>query len=242
MTVKEHYDRHLGNFYSWMSGDFETKRKEFQEFLSSHGITPKSTKTALDLGAGHGIQSVALANLGFDVTAVDFNEQLLKELDFHTMGMRVHIIRGDIRTVERFKKLRPELVVCWGDTLTHLDNKNEIAKFIHDVSSTLESGGKLLLSFRDYSTTLSGDSRFIPVKSDDTKILTCVLDYQEEFVTVTDLLHERTANGWQQKVSSYRKVRVSPQEIIYELERNGLLVKSDEKVRGMLSIVAEKKQ
>lgn len=240
MTVKEHYGRHLGNFYSWMIGDFETKRKEFQEFLSSQGITPKTTQTALDLGAGHGIQSVALANLGFDVTAVDFNEQLLKELDFHTMGMRVHIIRGDIRTVERFKKLRPELVVCWGDTLTHLDNKNEIAKFIHDVSSTLESGGKLLLSFRDYSTTLSGDSRFIPVKSDDTKILTCVLDYQDEFVTVTDLLHERTETGWQQKVSSYRKVRIAPEEVLQILAANGLTVRFQETARGMVTVLAEK--
>lgn len=205
MTVKEHYDRHLGNFYSWMTGDFETKRKEFQEFLSSHGVLPGSTKKAIDLGAGHGIQSVALANLGFDVTAVDFNEQLLKELDFHTMGMRVNIIYDDIRMVTRFKNLRPELIVCWGDTLTHLDDRTDIKKFLKDVSSVLEPGGKFLLSFRDYSTALSGDSRFIPVKNDASRILTCVLDYQEEFVTVTDLLHERTENGWQQKVSSYRK-------------------------------------
>ncbi len=24
MPVKEHYDNHLGNFYSWMAGDFNT--------------------------------------------------------------------------------------------------------------------------------------------------------------------------------------------------------------------------
>ncbi len=240
MTVKEHYDRHLGNFYSWMIGDFETKRKEFQEFLSSHGILSGSTKKAIDLGAGHGVQSVVLANLGFDVTAVDFNEQLLKELDFHTTGMRVNIIRDDIRSVSRFGKLRPELVVCWGDTLTHLDDRTDIKKFLKDVSSLLEPGGKFLLSFRDYSTALSGDSRFIPVKSDASRILTCVLDYQEEFVTVTDLLHERTENGWQQKVSSYRKVRIAPEDILQVLESNGLAVRFQETVRGMATVLAKK--
>ena len=32
MTVKEHYDNHLANFYSWMTGDFETIQIEFLRF------------------------------------------------------------------------------------------------------------------------------------------------------------------------------------------------------------------
>ena len=76
MTTKEHYDKHLGNFYSWMTGDFESTQKEFLDFLYEHGLFPSSTKIALDLGAGHGIQSIPLARLGFQVKAVDFNQQL----------------------------------------------------------------------------------------------------------------------------------------------------------------------
>jgi SAM-dependent methyltransferase len=240
MTVKEHYDLHLGNFYSWMAGDFETKRKEFQEFLSSQGILPRSTKRALDLGAGHGIQSVALADLGFDVTAVDFNEQLLKELDFHTMGMRVNIVRDDIRSVSRFGNLRPELILCWGDTITHLDNKDEISSFTKNICDILGKGGRFLLSFRDYSTELTGDNRFIPVKSNDTRILTCILDYQPEFVMVTDLLHEKSEAGWEQKVSSYRKVRIASGEVLMELERNGMAIRFEGTVNRQTAIIAEK--
>jgi 2-polyprenyl-3-methyl-5-hydroxy-6-metoxy-1,4-benzoquinol methylase len=240
MTVKEHYERHLGNFYSWMAGDFETKRKEFQDFLSSHGITPRSTKRALDLGAGHGIQSVAMAHLGFDVTAVDFNEQLLKELDLHTMGMRVNIIRDDIRSVSRFGNLRPELIVCWGDTLTHLDDKEDVKRFIKDVCSVLEPDAKFLLSFRDYSTELTGAKRFIPVKSDDTRILTCFLEYDHDFVSVTDLLYEKIDHGWQQKVSSYRKVRVASSQVIELLGRNGMSIIENQIIQGMIALIAQK--
>jgi hypothetical protein len=32
MTVKEHYDQHLGNFYAWMSGDFTEKQREQKNF------------------------------------------------------------------------------------------------------------------------------------------------------------------------------------------------------------------
>lgn len=76
MTAKEHYESHLGNFYSWMAGDFTEKQQEQQNFFTAHSILPRLNMIAFDLGAGHGLQSVSLANLGFSVTAIDFNTQL----------------------------------------------------------------------------------------------------------------------------------------------------------------------
>jgi hypothetical protein len=54
--------------------------------------------------------------------------------------------------------------------------------------------------FRDYAKPLQGDVRFIHVKSDEERILTCVLEYEESFVRVTDLLYEKTDGTWTQKV------------------------------------------
>lgn len=33
MTVKEHYDRHLGNLYAWMLGDFNEITQEQKDFF-----------------------------------------------------------------------------------------------------------------------------------------------------------------------------------------------------------------
>ena len=55
MTAKEHYDQHLGNFYSWMAGDFELQTSEFKKFLIENSVQPGYTGIAIDLGAGHGI-------------------------------------------------------------------------------------------------------------------------------------------------------------------------------------------
>jgi len=55
---------------------------------------------------------------------------------------------------------------------------DEIRQLIIDCCELLTEGGKLILSFRDYSTALLGNLRFIPVKSDDAKILTCCVDYE----------------------------------------------------------------
>lgn len=240
MTVKEHYDKHLGNFYSWMAGDLETKQKEFQTFLQENGLLPTTTKVTIDLGAGHGIQSVPLAKLGFKVTAVDFNKQLLEELKVNAKGLNIELLNDDIQKVKQFEDKEPELIICCGDTLTHLDSITDIKEFLRDISSTLIKGGRLLLSFRDYSNELNGDDRFIPVKGDETKILTCILDYGKETVRVTDLLHEKTESGWKQKVSSYNKVRVSTNEIVRLLESNGMEIQFNQLVNRLTTIIAIK--
>ena len=44
-----------------MAGDFQSNARDFQELLSALKIVPTGNKLALDLGAGHGIQTYALA-------------------------------------------------------------------------------------------------------------------------------------------------------------------------------------
>ena len=243
MTVKEHYDKHLGNFYSWMTGDFESGQNEFQKFLKVNAVLPSSTKSAIDLGAGHGLQSIPLALLGFNVTAVDFSIPLLEELKFKCLeygGLEIEILNEDIKNVRQFADKRPELIICCGDTISHLENKDELACFIKDISETVIPGGKVLLSFRDYTKELTGDQRFIHVKSDDNRILTCILDYEKEHVRVTDLLYEKNETGWEQKISSYKKIRVFPYEIKEMLAANNLKIQIKSEFRGMNTLLAVK--
>lgn len=241
MGVKEHYEKHLANFYAWMLGDLEAKTAEFQNLLSSQSIEPKSTKTAIDLGAGNGLQSIALKHLGFEVTAVDFNEQLLSELTANPKanGIKTHL--ANITEVLDLKRLRPELITCCGDTITHLENKEEIQKLISDSSRILSNNGHLVISFRDYTKEPLGQQLFIPVKSTDHRILTCILEYQAEQVKVTDLLHEKINGEWIQKVSSYNKVRIDPNEVKAMLEQNGMSIKLHTTINRMETIIAEKR-
>ncbi|NUQ16566.1 MAG: class I SAM-dependent methyltransferase [Flavobacteriales bacterium] len=239
MTVKEHYDNHLGHFYSWMTGDFHTKTNEFKRFLTDNFIKPTSNKIAIDLGAGHGLQSIPLAEVGFKVLAIDFNQQLLDELKVNAYDLDVTVIKDDIKNVVAFAD-KPELIICCGDTLSHLGSKTEVKTFILDIVKSLDNNGKIILSFRDYSTKLAGIDRFIPVKSDDTKILTCILDYEDEFVNVTDLLYERTDDVWIQKVSTYKKVRLLTSEVVGQLEANGMTIKFNQIVNRLTTIIASK--
>jgi SAM-dependent methyltransferase len=239
MTVKEHYDNHLGYFYAWMLGDFQTKSNEFKTLLAENSIAPTHNKIAIDLGAGHGLQSIPLAEAGFEVFAVDFNQQLLNELEVNAKDLNITIINGDIKDTKNFAN-QPELIVCCGDTLSHLDNKLELGNFISGIASALANNGKLMLSFRDYATALTGVNRFIPVKSDDNRILTCILDYEDELVQVTDLLYERVDGIWKQRISSYKKIRLLTNEILACLEKSGMEISFNQVVNRMTTIIAVK--
>lgn len=116
----------------------------------------------------------------------------------------------------------------------------EAEQFINSCCTILEKKGKLLLSFRDYTNALTGTSRFIPVKSDETRILTCFLEYGETQVTVHDLLYEKTGNGWEQKISAYPKLRLSLETVVQWIEQNGMKVLFNEPVNRMVTIIAEK--
>ena len=240
MTVKEHYDNHLGNFYSWMLGDFDTNEERMREFFAAHGIASQTNQTALDLGCGNGIQSVALAKLGYKVKAVDFNEQLLNELSGHKSHFDIEVINSEFINYLNSVNKKFSLITCMGDTILHLESREWVREFIKLCYENLESGGKLILSFRDYTNELKGDARFIPVKSDDTRVMTCFLEYSDEYVNVTDLLHEKINGEWMQFVSSYKKVRVLPEEIEKYLKDAGFEIEPNENFNRMIHLIANK--
>lgn len=130
--------------------------------------------------------------------------------------------------------------MCCGDTITHLENQREIEKLIEDSADILEPNGKLMLTFRDYSNQLNDNQRFIPVKSSNDRILTCILEYGTKKINVTDLLYEKIGNEWNQRVSSYQKVRILPNKVVDFIKSNGMKIIFNEPVNGLQTLISEK--
>jgi hypothetical protein len=142
-----------------------------------------------------------------------------------------------------FRSLTPkpvDVIVCMGDTLTHLPTKSCVESLFGDVAASLSPGGAFLATFRDYvSAPLQGDARFILVRSDEQRILTCFLEYADTTVTVHDLLHQREGPSWRLSTSNYSKLRLSPEWVVERLSSLGLSVCRDSVPGGMIRIAAE---
>lgn len=242
MNTQAHYENHLAHFYSWMFGDFAAKAEENRAFFVKHEITPMTTGIAIDLGAGSGFQSIPLAQRGFEVTAIDFSQVLMEELQKHAeeRQVKVHTVIDDLLNFPQYLKGTPELIVCMGDTLTHLPAWEVVQNLIAKAYQHLEEGGHCIFSYRDLSNELQGTDRFIPVKSDDDMILTCYLEYAQDYVKVYDILHEKQAGQWQQKISFYQKIKIPLERLTEELQKAGFRLKTTETHRGMHYLIAAK--
>jgi 2-polyprenyl-3-methyl-5-hydroxy-6-metoxy-1,4-benzoquinol methylase len=240
MTPKEHYDTHLARVYSWMVGNFEQKMEEQKAFFKRHGIGHEQSARAIDLGAGHGVQSVALAQLGFSVLAVDFNKQLLDELNVNKTSLPIRVFESDILAFFNEPCEQVPLIVCMGDTLTHLNDPQEVKMLVKKISDVLSSGGKVIFSFRDLSNELKGSDRFLLLRADDNRIMTCFLEYFVNHVMVHDIVAENISGRWVQQVSAYPKLRLNEDDLINFLRRFQLNAIVREKIQGMTYIIAEK--
>lgn len=241
MTVKDHYERYLGNFYSWMVGDFTEKQQAQEKFFRDNKVLPHLSGMAFDLGCGHGLQAISLANMGFSVHAVDFNHQLLEELRDRVNSRKIDCIESHLLEYLYVAKSKPELIVCMGDTLTHLPNLDQVEELIRVSSQKLERGGKLILSYRELSSELTNEKRFIPVRSDDNRIHICYLEYLPGYVKVFDILYEKKENGeWHQHVSWYPKQRIPVSLVISLFEKHNLSLITQEVIGGMTYLIAGK--
>lgn len=254
----DHYDRFLAEHYTWMlGGDLDALAAAQRASLSGWGVTPDSAACpaagalAVDLGCGPGHASLALAGLGFDsVLAVDLSRPLLSELAAHADRVpAVRVVRVDVRGALR-ELVRPGsagAVVCLGDTLTHLPTRGDVAALFADVAAALAPGGTAVFAYRDLTVPLTGTDRFLPVRATEDRIMTCFLEYPDDYddytVVVHDLIHTRVTPDadWTLTARSYRKLRLAHPWVVEQLGTAGLRVRHEESgPGGMRTVVLER--
>ncbi len=98
-----------------------------------------------------------------------------------------------------------------------------------------------VITYRDLTTELHGTDRFIPVRSDDNKIMTCFLEFENaDSVVVHDLVYVRHATGWSLNKSSYRKLRLGVGWMRKELGNAGFTVISQDSSGRLIGLAAVK--
>lgn len=245
-TVSEHYENLLAHHYSWMfNQSFEEKVAEQRRILEDALPVAKTAerRLAIDLGAGPGFQSIALAELGFSrIVAVDTSEILLKELEANRKDHPIETLCADICRLDEIAVAgQTDVVLCMGDTLTHLPSKVDVERLFRNAYNALKSGGLLVLTFRDLTTELHGLDRFLPIRSDADKVMTCFLEFESaESVRVHDLIYVNGSGGWKLEKSSYAKLRLSPVWVTEHLAGAGFSISAQKPAGRLLLIPATK--
>lgn len=239
-TAQEHYERLLAQHYTWMFGvPFASKVKEQASLLRQAGV--EAPGLALDLGCGPGFQSLALIKLDArEVRAIDSSPALLRELEGHAGKAAITTHEADLLDFDRLVEEPADCIVCMGDTLTHLADREQVAALLRKAADRLAAGGRLVLSWRDLSLSPEGHERFILLRATEDRILTCFLEDQGDRVLVHDLLHSLGAEGWRLQTSAYPKLKLAGGDVISVLEAAGLAVERRWISGGMIVLAATK--
>ena len=130
--------------------EFITSMKYIHEYLSTID-QPK----ILDIGAGTGRYSVALAEEGYDVTAVElvkYNLGILKQ-----KGSTVKAYQGNALKLSRFPDKEFDLIILFGP-MYHLYTKEDKVKALMEAKRVLKDEGTILVAYtmNEYSVLVYG--------------------------------------------------------------------------------------
>jgi len=214
--ARRHYEQHLAPIYAWMAGGRDAAFAAGADELAALGLPRAPGDLVVDLGAGFGKHALPLARRG------------------------ARVLAGDLVDFRRWLAEPPAAILCLGDTLTHLGAPADVERLVDEAAAALSPGGRFVLGFRDYTVPPIGDARFIPVRADDARILTCFIETEAggTRVFVHDLLHERTDAGWHTRVSHYPKLRLAPAWLAQRLAACGFDVCQEAGAGGMVRLVA----
>jgi hypothetical protein len=71
-------------------------------------------------------------------------------------------------------------------------------------------------------------------------VMVCFLEYEPQTVIVHDLIHSRDGEGWNLRKSSYRKLRVTAEDVVRQLRNLGFEIDVNESAARMWAISARK--
>lgn len=127
-------------------------------------LGPIHKQSILDIGCATGELSFALANEGALVTGIDLNEELLDQAIRQNKHRNALYQAGNMLHVsETFKEQSFDSVLCFGNTLVHLQNKEDMQHMIDSVYEVLQPGGKFLLQILNYDYILSSRLSELPL-------------------------------------------------------------------------------
>jgi glycine/sarcosine N-methyltransferase len=133
------------------------------DFVRTCLEAPHPGKTLLDVGCGTGDLAIALSHLGFKVTGIDSDPEMLRKAEEKAKGS-LSFLPADMAAIgESFRPLSFDGVLCFGNTLVHLKGSHEIEAFCTQVRRVLKKGAPFLLQILNYDYILDKDIKTLPL-------------------------------------------------------------------------------
>lgn len=166
----------------------------------------------LDVGCGTGSYSIALAEKGYQLKAIDIDAEMISmaeskmkearvDVDFYRLGM--------LHLKEKFKRASFDGIYIIGNVLVHL-KKEEIKEFLKMTAELLRAGGKIFIQIVNYYRILELNLDGLPTiySQDDSVRFERDYEYEEEANTIYFI--SRLVDHFNDRILSENKIDLYP--------------------------------
>ncbi len=163
------YDSIADDYHLWYrdwDAELEREGLNLRRFFREHGV-----QTVLDASCGPGTQSIALAQLGYKVTAADPSAGILaraqQNAEKYGVGDQITFVQSDFQNLHHRLHGPFDAVMTKGNAFPHLLYDEQIEESLLIFYELLKPGGLLLIGMRDFEPLLEDRPRFIPGRIHD---------------------------------------------------------------------------
>lgn len=156
-TIETQYDE-IAMLYDLLSeGDdgFLYFKHEAEKLLRN---LPKTSRL-IDCACGTGKHAVWMAKLGFDVSASDISEGMLKTAQANAKldNQDIHFIHASWEKLPEKTNQKFNLAFIPGNSLSHITSLEMLARSLSAIKKTLQPDGKLFFDMRNWEKTFEED-------------------------------------------------------------------------------------
>jgi 2-polyprenyl-3-methyl-5-hydroxy-6-metoxy-1,4-benzoquinol methylase len=131
---------------------------------------PVSDAKILDIGCGIGTLSFALSNYYKNVVGIDMDAEMIRAASSKKKDVSKSIQFQQLSMLKLDAFIDKNSVVgiiCFGNTLVHLNSLDEVANFLQQAKTILKSNGKLLLQIVNYDKIIEKNIKQLPIIEND---------------------------------------------------------------------------
>lgn len=162
-TVENQYNS-MSYFYDVLYSGCALREYEdafIDEFRSLLNNLPPGAKI-LDSSCGNGIQATALKRNGFDVIGTDISEEMIRLTRQYSNDNNLPFPTEQLSWADLSERFMEEfdLVFCYGNSISHSSDKEDMLNNIRSLSSVMKKGGKIVFETRNWDKVINNNVRF----------------------------------------------------------------------------------
>lgn len=180
----------------------ENEAEQFITTLINH-LEPTQGATMLDIACGKGRHSMALAEMGFDVTGIDLSEASINEAKV-AQTERLHFYQHDMRRVFRINYY--DFAFNFFTSFGYFKTRREHDSAIRMMADSIKPGGILVIDYLNVHFVESSLEPIVTTEVEDVKFHISKWQTEEHFfkqIQITDQEHAAPRHLYTERVAKF---------------------------------------